>query len=573
MDILRTLVEKQALNPEQAKSIAEQAEREEKKPEDLVLERNLVDERSLFQHKAEALQMPLRAVDAEKVPIKILGLIPQESTKYYRMIPLGKQGDTLEIGMVFPEDLKAKDALKFLARQGNFEYTVFLISPSTFQALLRKARSAKGDVKRALEELTETIERDRGKTGGAEMSRLVEDAPVSKMVAVILRTAVEGGASDIHIEPGKNELRVRFRLLGELYPSLILPRNAQAAVVSRVKILSGMRIDETRIPQDGRFSTTIDGRPVDFRVATLPTPSGEKVAIRVLDPETGLKDFSALGLEGESLDAVREAAKGAYGLIFATGPTGSGKTTTLYAILRELNQPGVNIVSIEDPVEYVIQGVNQSQVQPDIGYDFASGLRQLLRQDPDIIMVGEVRDEETASLVIHAALTGHIVLSTLHTNNAKGVIPRLLDMGVDRYLIPATLSVALAQRLVRRLCDACKEKGEPRKAIQDLLAKELGSMAPAAKEKLEPFLREPKVYKPKGCSKCGGSGYTGRIGVFEVLRMTDELSDIILENPSELRIEKEAQRQGMITMRQDGIRKSLEGLTTIEEVLRVTSEL
>ncbi|MDP2637297.1 MAG: GspE/PulE family protein, partial [bacterium] len=348
--------------------------------------------------------------------------------------------------MVSPEDAAAKDALKFLARQGNFIYTVSLISFSTFEALLRQYRNLKGEMTEALEALQKEVHEKLGEEGeakGRTLARLVEEAPVTKMVAVILRTAVEGQASDIHIEPTKDQVRVRFRFLGELHASLFLPKKIHEAILSRVKILSNMRIDETRTPQDGRFSAPIEGVSIDFRVSTFPTALGEKVAIRVLDPQKGLKKFEDLGLSGSNLAKVKAAIKKPYGLVLSTGPTGSGKTTTLYAVLQLLNREGVNIVSIEDPVEYLVEGINQSQVRPEIGYDFASGLRQILRQDPNVIMVGEIRDKETASLVIHAALTGHIVLSTLHTNNATGVIPRLIDMGIDRYLIPSTLSIAV----------------------------------------------------------------------------------------------------------------------------------
>ena len=309
-------------------------------------------------------------------------------------------------------------------------------------------------------------------------------------------------------------------------------------------------------------------------MSTFPTALGEKVAIRVLDPELGLKGFDELGLEGSNLEKVQTALKRPFGLVLVTGPTGSGKTTTLYAMLQSINKESLNIVSLEDPVEYLLEGVNQSQIRPDIQYNFAQGLRQVLRQDPDVIMVGEVRDKETASLVVHAALTGHIVFSTLHANNAAGVIPRLLDMGVDKYLVPATLSIAISQRLVRRLCDNCKERVEPKREMKELILGELRKI-PLAKEKsasahLATKGKDINLFIAKGCKECGASGYTGRIGLFEVLVMTDELSDIILQTPSEANIAKEGIRQGMITLRQDGVLKAIDGITTIEEVIRVT---
>ncbi|MDP2641479.1 MAG: GspE/PulE family protein [Candidatus Yanofskybacteria bacterium] len=573
MDLLSVLIQKNVLDQEKAAALRSRAATESRPVETFIIEENILDEETLFQYKGEALNIPIRNVKGEDIPGSVLDLIPEESAKYYSMVPLKEEKGKLEIGMVYPEDVKAREALQFLARQGNFSYAIVLISPKTFDALMRRKRDAKQEVEQALEELQEDIAKEKKNVPStAELSRLVEEAPITKMVAVVLRNAVEGKASDIHIEPTKKDLRVRFRFMGQLHASLVLPLKAHAAIVARVKILADMRIDETRIPQGGRFSTTIEGKAIDFRVSTLPTAMGEKVVIRVLDPETGLKDFEQLGLEGVALEKIKEAAKAPYGLLFATGPTGSGKTTTLYAVLRSLNKTNVNIVSLEDPVEYVIQGVNQSQVQPEIGYDFAQGLREILRQDPDIIMVGEVRDAETASLAIHAALTGHLVLSTLHTNNAIGIIPRLVDMGVDRYLLPATLSAGLAQRLVRRLCEECKEEVKPKKAIQGLLDREVASLPEYVRKEMEPQIARGTIFEPKGCDACGTTGYAGRIGVFEVLVMTEELAGIILEKPSEHEIQKEAERQNMLNMRQDGIKKVLEGITTIEEVLRATAE-
>jgi type IV pilus assembly protein PilB len=471
--------------------------------------------------------------------------------------------------------LKAREALKFLARQGSFNYKVALITPTTFKNLLKQYRDLKREVGMALEELetelkTETV---KMKTSSAEFERMAEEAPITKIVAVILRHAVDGEASDIHIEPTREKLRVRFRQLGALHPSIFLPLRVHPAVIARIKIISGLKIDETRIPQDGRFSTKLNEKIIDFRVSTFPTTMGEKVAIRVLDPSAGLKGFEQLGLEGKNLDVVKESIAKPYGLILATGPTGSGKTTTLYAILQLLNEEGVNIVTLEDPVEYFIENLNQSQVKPDIGYDFASGLRQILRQDPDIIMVGEIRDEETANLVTHAALTGHIVLSTLHTNNALGVVPRLIDMGIRPYLIPPSLQLAIAQRLVRRLCDNCKQKIEPDPKIREFLLKEIEKLPPEIVNSLK--IEKPlSIYinNPKGCAKCNKTGYSGRIGVFEALTMTPSLSSIILKEPSEEVIRKEAEEQKMVTMKQDGIIKVLKGVTTVEEIIRVTEE-
>jgi len=573
MSLIQKLIEKGTLKKEQAVSLDFEIKESGKREEEVILERGIIPEQVLFQLKSEVLKIPLKGVVVEEVPLETLELVPEETAKYYQTIPLSKKDKTLEIGMVYPEDLKAQEALKFLVRQGNFTYKVFLITPTTFKKLLKQYRTLKREVGKALEELETEMKEEKAKRRptAAEFERMAEEAPITKIVAVILRHAVEGKASDVHIEPAKEKLRIRFRLLGVLHSSIFLPLRVHPAVVARIKIISNLKIDETRVPQDGRFSTTVEGKSIDFRVSTFPTTLGEKVAIRVLDPTVGLKSFKDLGLEGKNLDILKAGIQKPYGLILATGPTGSGKTTTLYAILQLLNKEGVNIVSLEDPVEYFVEGVNQSQVRPEISYDFPIGLRHVLRQDPDIIMVGEIRDEETASLVIHAALTGHIVLSTLHTSNAIGVIPRLVDMGVKTYLIPPTLQIALAQRLVRRLCDKCKKKIKPTEKIKNLIMKEIESLPPEIKKTVK-IPKPLAIYTSQGCKECNRSGFTGRIAVFEVLSKSDELSEVILEEPSEIQIAKIAKGQGMVTMQQDGILKVLEGVTTVEEVLRVAEE-
>jgi len=357
---------------------------------------------------------------------------------------------------------------------------------------------------------------------------------------------------------------------------LVLPLKVHQAIVARIKILSNLKIDEVRIPQDGRFSTRLDEKDVDFRVSTFPTTQGEKVVIRVLDPSRGMLSLEELGLAGRNIRMIKEAIDKPYGMLLSTGPTGAGKSTTLYAIMRILNEEGVNIVSLEDPVEYYMEGVSQSQVRPEIGYTFANGLRSIVRQDPDIIMVGEIRDEETASLATHAALTGHIVLSSLHTTNAVGTIPRLIDLGVQAYLIPPSLSVSMAQRLVRKLCPECKKEVKPKPEIAEMILKEIESLVPENKKE---FFKEKSItqksisiWEPVGCKKCNFKGYSGRIGVFEILTMTDQLSEIILREPGEVKIWEESRRQGMITMKQDGILKVVAGLTSLEEVIRVAEE-
>jgi len=571
MSLIQILLKQGILDKEKATSLEFEIKEKGLPEEEVILEKRICSENFLFNLKSENLKINFKKVTSEEVPLEILELIPEETARYYKMIPLAKKENILQIGMVYPEDLKVQEALKFLARQGKFNYEVFLITPSDFNELLKRYRTLKGEVGMALEELKTELKVERVPKTTAELERLAEEAPITKIVAVILRHAVDGGASDIHIEPTREKLRVRFRLLGILHSSIILPIRIHPAVISRIKILSDLKIDETRIPQDGRFSTKINDKDIDFRVSTFPTTLGEKVAIRVLDPTTGLKKFEELGLGSRNFEAVKRAIEKPFGLILTTGPTGCGKTTTLYAFLQILNKEGVNIITLEDPVEYFIEGINQSQIRPEIGYDFARGLRHVVRQDPNIIMVGEIRDEETAALATHAALTGHIVLSTIHTNNALGAIPRLIDLGVRPYLIPPTLSCVTAQRLVNRLCDNCKAEIKPKKEIAEIILKEVENLPPQIKKGIT--IKKPfKIFQAVGCKKCNREGFSGRIALFEVLEMTDTLADLTLKIPSIELLAGEAKRQGMVTMKQDGILKVLDGITTIEEVLRVAEE-
>jgi len=568
--LIEELIKKGILEKEKAASLAEEVKTSGKKEEELILEKGIVSENFLFELKSDYLKIPFKKIRPEEIPMEILEQIPEETARYYQMVPLAKKENVLEVGMVYPEDLASQEALSFLARRGKFTYQVFLITETNFKNILDKYKTPKREVGKALEEL-ETELKGRKIPRSAEIERMVEEAPISKMVAVILKYGVEGEASDIHIEPLKDKLRVRFRTLGALHPSIFLPIKILPAVISRIKILANLRIDETRIPQDGRFSTRVEDRDIDFRISTFPTTLGEKVAIRVLDPRVGLKKFEELGLSGRNFEVVKAAVEKPYGMILSTGPTGCGKTTTQYAILQILNKEGVNIVTLEDPVEYLIEGINQSQVRPEIGYDFSRGLRQIVRQDPDIIMVGEIRDSETAALTTHAALTGHIVLSTLHTSNVLGVIPRLIDLGVQPFLLPSALSIATAQRLARKLCQNCKRKVKPKKETRDLILKEIDKLPEKVKKEIK--IPEPlTIFEPVGCRDCHNTGFSGRIALFEILEMTPQLAEIILRETSEAKILEEAKRQGMITMKQDGILKVLDGITTIEEVLRVAEE-
>ncbi len=576
MSLIQQLLKRGIIDKSRAEALEYETKNSGQREEEVIVEKKVVPEDFLFGLKSEALKIPLKVVLAEDVPLKILETIPEESAKYYKMIPLSRKEreNVFDIGMVYPEDIKAREAIEFLARQSKFSYQIFLITISNFNDLLKKYRTLKKEVTRALEELeSEMAEEKPGERAvrKTDFERIAEEAPISKVVAVMLRHAVDGNASDIHIEGGKDKVRVRFRLDGILNSSLLLPMSILPAIVARIKILSNLKIDETRIPQDGRFSAKIADRAIDFRVSTFPTTMGEKVAIRILDPFQRKVDFKELGITGRNFSAIKRAMEKPFGMILSTGPTGSGKSTTLYSIIGLLNKEELNIITLEDPVEYFIEGVNQSQIKPEIGYTFASGLRHILRQDPDIVMVGEIRDEETASLAIHAALTGHIVLSSLHTNNTLGVIPRLIDMGIQPFLVPSALNIAIAQRLVRRLCPYCRKKVKASPELKKIITREVADFPAIIKEEVD-ISQVLHVFEPVGCQKCSNTGYAGRIGLFEVLEMEEGLAKIILSGPSEAKIEEEAKKQGMATMKQDGILKALEGETSLEEVIKATEE-
>ncbi|MDO8524064.1 MAG: GspE/PulE family protein [bacterium] len=582
MNIIQLLLKQKKISKEEGEKLSQDAQKLGKDQEEFLVEKKIITEKDLFDLKSKILNIPLQEVNVEEIPLEVLPVIPKEAVEFYKVVPLkvDRQRNILEVGMVYPENSQAQEALKFLARQQRFSLNISLITLSNFRKYLDRFQTPEKEVEGALEKLEkefgsaddkEVLENAVGTVENTPTDKLAEEAPVIRMVAVILRQAVDGKASDIHIEPTVDNLRVRYRMDGILYPSLVLPLKVHPAIVARIKILSRLKIDENRIPQDGRFSTKIGSKRVDFRVATFPTTLGEKVVIRVLDSNDGLKKLEDLGLVGRNHLVLMKMIKKPYGMILVVGPTGSGKTSTLYTILRILNKDQVNIVTLEDPVEYFMSGVNQSQVRPEIDYTFSRGLRQILRQDPNIIMVGEIRDEETASLAVNAALTGHLVLSTLHANNASGAIPRLLDMQIKPFLLSPTLSVVLSQRLLRVLCPLCKTKVNLDAKTKAFLQEKLKNIPQEAKDDLKINSSSP-FFEPKGCSKCSDTGYSGRIGIFEVLEMTAQLSEIVVKDPSEKAIMQEARRQGMLTMEEDGILKVMQGITSLQEVMRVAEE-
>lgn len=562
-----------------ADSVLKEAASLNRPVEDIINEKRIVSEEEIGQAKSEFFKVPLKIFKKDEVVAsEILNFIPEEVAKTHKLVAFARDKDTILVGMLQPDDVRAQEVLRFIAKQKKVNIGVYLITPAALYSLSRGYRTFDTRVKEVTEAL-DMFKRQSKSSYLLPQQRIVkieeasgviaEEAPVIKLVSTILHQAAVERASDIHIEPQRSRLRVRFRIDGDLKNILNLPLELQPPIISRIKILSELKIDETRVPQDGRFRTLIDNKEIDFRVSTFPTAVGEKVAIRLLDPSAGLKTISDLGVKDYHLKILKAAMDKPFGMILATGPTGSGKTTTLYAVLGNLNKEDVNIVSLEDPVEYFMEGINQSQVKPEIGYDFASGLRQIVRQDPDIIMVGEIRDNETAALAVHAALTGHLVLSTLHTNGAIGVVPRLIDMKVEPFLLPSSLILMMGQRLVGRLCDNCKKKVAASGSLLEEIKKILSGLPIAIKEKLT--IKEPiEIYMPQGCEACNYKGTKGRIGIFEMLEMTPELAEVILKDPTESNLVAVAKKQGMITLRQDGLIKALDGVVSIDEILKET---
>lgn len=520
-------------------------------------------------------EAPLRELEGEKIAYDILRLIPEESAEHYELAPLSVADGVLEVGMVDPDDIRGFDALNFIARSTGMPFKVFRISREDFERVLSMYRGLGGEVERAVVDLateekqrpkdtdTDTLELDDTlmrslKKGGAHIEQ--EDAPTIKIVSTILRYAIDGKASDIHIEPQSSGLRVRYRVDGDLHTSVVLPIATHRTLIARIKVLASIRLDEQRKPQDGRFSASIEGRQIDFRVSTLPSYYGEKVVIRILDREQGFIPLDSIGLTQRNLDILRRSIKRPHGLILISGPTGSGKSTTLYSMLAELDREQQNVLSLEDPVEYFVEGVTQSQVHAEIGYTFATGLRTTLRQDPDVIMVGEIRDGETAKLAIQAALTGHLVLSTIHTNDAVGTIPRLIDMGVEPYLISPVLIVSMAQRLVRTLADGNGQEVDLSASDKKNIEEQLSSLPEKYRFKIA-----DKVYEPMK-TPTSPTGLRGRMAVFEVLEMSAELERVILESPVDSKLWSVARSQGMLTMQEDAIMKAFDKKVPFSEI-------
>ncbi len=569
MDLLPLLVQKQIISESDKQELENEIQSTGKGVEELLLQRGITSA-DIMTAKSEFFSVPAKDINGRSIPFEILKYIPEKSARHYQIAPLGIVDGVLEVGFVNPDNFEARDAVQFIATKNNLPFKIFVLSGEQFQDILDAYSGLSGEVSEALVELEGELsadeeeiskEADDVKTKGKQET-ITEDAPVTKIVATILRYAAEGRASDIHIEPLDNQVRVRFRVDGVLNTSLVLPKKVLDAVVARIKILSKLKLDEKRKPQDGRFSAHIEGRKIDFRVSTFPTYYGEKVVMRLLDSERGVIKLDEMGIRPENLKLIKDAIKRPYGLILISGPTGSGKTTTLYSMLNELDRDRHNVLSLEDPVEYNIPGMNQSQVRPEIGYTFATGLRTTLRQDPDIIMVGEIRDKETAGLAIQAALTGHLVLSTIHTNTAVGVIPRLIDMGVDPYLIAPTLILAMAQRLVKRICPKSGKEIPIEGSVEAMINNSFEGLPPEMRSQIKIPQHVLGIQETPECP----SGTRGRTAVFEILKVDKDIEETILSEPNEIAITKAARAKGMMTLKEDALLKAFDHVIPMEEV-------
>ena len=576
-----TLISLQLLKPEQLEMVRIESARSGKDFESVIRDLNLLDDELLVKAKAIAMKLPYIDLSETKVNQSVLNYFTKEMAQKYKAVPFGFSDGNISVAMVDPNDVQVID---FIEKKSGYPVSPYMASESSVKKVTGQYQNISSELGEALQDV------DLGPKleikGGDNPNDLAQDAPVTRALNTILEYAAKSLASDVHIEPREKSIKVRYRIDGVLHDTMNLPSHILPALVSRVKILSNLKIDEHRIPQDGRFDINVDGSDIDLRVSLSPTIFGEKVVIRLLDKSGGVITLEQLGIKGRAFKIIEAGVKRPHGMVLSTGPTGSGKTTTLYALLTKMNKPEVNIITLEDPVEYQVDGVNQIQINTAVGLTFASGLRSILRQDPDVIMVGEIRDAETAGLAVQSALTGHTVLSTLHTNSAAGVLPRLLDMEIEPFLIASTVSTVIGQRLVRVLCKKCKEKYVASAGLAAAIRRDMNGLLPNrqdadTKAKLEnlgydklPFSDDPEItlYKAKGCDACRNTGYQGRIGIFEVFSVSTTMEKLLLSHATSAEIQDAAVAEGMITMRQDGFLKALTGITSIEEVVSKASE-
>ncbi|MAF13963.1 MAG: hypothetical protein CMI53_03650 [Parcubacteria group bacterium] len=547
----------------------EEAKKRNQTLEEYLVSQKIIGGEQLYKAAAQYFNLPFINIKNETIRKDILFLIPEPIATTHKVIAFDKSDSELKIAALNPDDLQI---FEFLGKKTGLDIKIHLTTPESIsEALKSYHKGLKAEFKELTKEQVDEKADDDNK-----LKELAHDMPVIRIVDTLLEYAIFENASDIHIEPNEKGVIVRYRIDGILKNVMTLPKSVHAGIIARVKILSNLKLDEHRLPQDGRFKISTNEYKVSFRVSVIPAYDGEKIVMRALNEQTGIISLEQLGFQKKPLEKIKLNITKPHGLILVTGPTGSGKTTTLYAILNLLNKPEVNITTIEDPIEYRMVGINQSQVNPKIGYTFSTGLRSFLRQDPDIIMVGEIRDKETAEIAIHAALTGHLVLSTLYTNDAPTTLPRLSEMGIPAFLVASTTNVIIAQRLVRKICQDCIESYTLTKEEITKLEKQINLEATLQTLDTEGLITKKQnkdsllFYRGKGCKKCDTSGYKGRIGLYEVLEVTPELNELILKGSSAKDISQKARDQGMLTVLEDGFIKAKTGITTIKEVLRVT---
>jgi type IV pilus assembly protein PilB len=562
------------LNEQQIDAAIEESAKTGKKLGDVLVEQKLVSADQLRQLFSYILGIPFVNIEKEIIPKEILQIVPEPIAKKYKVVAFKKNGTELKVAMLNPEDIQTID---FIRKKTGLKISPCITSEKGIENVLKQyEQSLKA-------EFGDIIEKNApGVSQEDPLEKVAQELPVIRIVEALLKHAILQDASDIHIEPDEKEVRIRYRIDGMLHDAMTLPKTVLAGIVARIKILSNLKLDEHRLPQDGRFKIEQDDRRIAFRVSMLPVYSGEKIVMRLLDEGSKGLTLEAMGLWGDALEKIHRAIKKPNGMILVTGPTGSGKTTTLYTVMDILNTPKVNISTVEDPIEYKMARINQTQVNPQIGLTFSQGLRALLRQDPDIIMVGEIRDKETMEIAIHAAMTGHLVLSTLHTNSAAGTVPRLIDMGAEPFLIASTVNIVMAQRLVRKLCPDCRQNFTLDAELLKSLGKEIDldhvlSIA-AQNDLIDKNVAVAKdwskinFFRAVGCERCSQEGYKGRVGIYEVMEISDEIAKMVSARADSNDIEKKAREEGMMKMLEDGVVKALQGITSIEEILRVTKD-
>jgi len=567
--ILTILKETKRISETDVKKVLAECTKDEKggRLRDVLVRMGLIGEKELMAILSEELKVPFFNLSKYKINPEIARLVPEKLARKHQIVPVSKIGDTLTLAMADPFNIFAVDDIALLTKTRvecviSTERDVNDALDKLYAANTENMASIADKLGQDIEDME--VIKNQEDSDVANANTQSAEAPIVKIVDLVLREALKKGASDIHIEPFENRVRVRYRVDGNLHEALTIPKKNQNAVITRLKILSRLDITENRMPQDGRFKIKLHDKEVDFRVSVLPVHFGNKVVMRILDKSVLSVGLDNLGFSPEMLGTFNSAIVKPFGMILITGPTGSGKSTTLYSILNQLNTPEKNIITIEDPIEYQVKGITQIHARSEIGLDFANGLRAILRQSPDIVMVGEIRDSETADIAIKASLTGQLVLSTLHTNDAAGAMTRLVDMRVEPFLIASSVILVAAQRLCRKICLNCKEKVDIPQEVFDRVNVSLDKIAPDPK--LRTFLRG------KGCDKCGQTGYKGRMGVLETLLVDDNVRDLIVQRASSFDIKSYAMKKGMLTLREDAIKKFCQGLTTMDEVLRITAE-